>query len=324
MCTAATYQSKDFYMGRTLDYEFSYGEQIAVMPRKFPLTFRHDGSTKSHYAIIGMAHVAGGYPLYYDAVNEKGLGMAGLNFVGNARYGEVQPGRRNVAQFEFIPWILSQCADLAQARELLAQMNLVGTPFSEQLPAAQLHWIIADHSGSVTVESMADGLHIYDNPVGVLTNNPSFDTQMFLLNNYMHLSPRQPENLFSDRLELQTYSRGMGALGLPGDLSSASRFARVAFTKMHAVSSEDEESSVGQFFHILGSVDQQRGCCEVSEGAYEITIYTSCWNADKGIYYYTTYTNHQITAVDMHRENLDGSEVIGYPMLEKEEFRWQN
>lgn len=324
MCTAATYQSKDFYMGRTLDYEFSYGEQITVMPRNFPLEFRHDGSLEKHYAMIGMAHVAGGYPLYYDAVNEHGLGMAGLNFVGNARYSQPEPGHRNVAQFEFIPWILSQCADLAQARELLAQMNLVGTPFSEKLPAAQLHWIIADASGALTVEAMADGLHIYENPVGVLTNNPPFDTQMFMLNNYMHLSPKQPENLFSDRLELQTYSRGMGALGLPGDLSSASRFARVAFTKLHAVSSEDEESSVGQFFHILGSVDQQRGCCEVSEGAYEITIYTSCWNAERGIYYYTTYTNHQITAVDMHRTDLDGMVITCYPMINNEEFRFQN
>ena len=324
MCTAATYQSKDFYMGRTLDYEFSYGEQITVMPRNFPLEFRHDGRLEKHYAMIGMAHVAAGYPLYYDAVNEKGLGMAGLNFVGNAHYSEPVSGRRNVAQFEFIPWVLSQCADLAQARSLLAQMNLVGTPFSGQLPAAQLHWIIADRTGAITVESVADGLKIYDNPVGVLTNNPPFDTQMFQLNNYMHLSPRQPQNLFSDELELQAYSRGMGALGLPGDLSSASRFVRVAFTKLHAVSAEDEESSVGQFFHILGSVEQPRGCCEVSEGAYEITIYTSCWNADQGIYYYTTYTNHQITAVDMHREELDDKDIICYPMLGKEQIWWEN
>ena len=324
MCTAATYRSKDFYMGRTLDYEFSYGEQITITPREFPFEFRHDGRLEKHYAMIGMAHVAAGYPLYYDAVNEKGLGMAGLNFVGNAHYSEPVSGRRNVAQFEFIPWVLSQCADLAQARSLLAQMNLVGTPFSGQLPAAQLHWIIADRTGAITVESVADGLKIYDNPVGVLTNNPPFDTQMFQLNNYMHLSPRQPQNLFSDELELQAYSRGMGALGLPGDLSSASRFVRVAFTKLHAVSAEDEESSVGQFFHILGSVEQPRGCCEVAEGAYEITIYTSCWNADQGIYYYTTYTNHQITAVDMHREELDDKDIICYPMLGKEQIWWEN
>lgn len=192
MCTAATYKSADFYMGRTLDYEFSYGEEITVMPRRYPLAFRHGGKTESHYAIIGMAHVADDYPLYYDAVNEKGLGMAGLNFVGNAVYAEPEEGKQNVAQYEFIPWLLSQCATLDEARSRLSKMNLTGTPFSGQLPSAQLHWIIADATGAIVVESMADGLHIYENPTGVLTNNPPFLQQLFALNNYMHLSAKQP------------------------------------------------------------------------------------------------------------------------------------
>ena len=148
--------------------------------------------------------------------------------------------------------------------------------------------------------------------------------QMFHLNNYLSLSPRQPENHFAPDAPLSTYSRGMGALGLPGDLSSQSRFARVAFTRAHSVSGDSEEESVSQFFHILGSVDQQRGCCEVADGKYEITIYTSCWNAQKGIYYYNTYENHQITAVDMHRENLDGTTLARYPLIQKGEIRWQN
>ena len=170
---------------------------------------------------------------------------------------------------------------MKEVRELLAKINITGTPFAENMPAASLHWIIADADEVVTVESMKDGLKIYDNPAGVMTNNPPFDQQMFLLNNYRGLSPRQPENHFSEKLPLECYSRGMGALGLPGDLSSASRFARVAFTKMNSVSGDSEEESVGQFFHILGSVEQQRGCCEVAEGKYEITIYTSCCNATK-------------------------------------------
>ena len=116
----------------------------------------------------------------------------------------------------------------------------------------------------------------------------------------------------------------MGALGLPGDLSSASRFAKVAFTKINSVSGNSEAESVSQFFHILGSVDQQRGCCEVAEDKYEITLYTSCCNAKKGIYYYTTYDNQQITAVDMNRENLDGAEVVRYPLIKEQQINWQN
>ena len=169
-------------------------------------------------------------------------------------------------------------------------------------------------------------MHIYDNKVGVLTNNPPFPQQMFMLNNYMGLSPKQPENTFSqnEKLDFTQYSRGMGALGLPGDLSSASRFARVAFVKMNSKSSPEENSSVSQFFHILNSVDQQRGCCEVAEGKYEITIYTSCCNCDKGIYYYTTYDNHQITAIDMHKENLDSDTLVSYPLITTENIKYQN
>lgn len=324
MCTAATYRTKDFYFGRTLDYEFSYGEEITVTPRNYPFSFRYLPEKKEHYAIIGMAHVEEDYPLYYDAVNEKGLGMAGLNFVGNAVYGEVREGKENVAVFELIPYILSQCENTEEARELLGKVQITDTRFKEQLPNGRLHWIIADEKEAITVESVTEGLKIYENAPGALTNNPPFPMQMFQLNNYMQLSSRQPENLFSDQLSLETYSRGMGALGLPGDLSSASRFVRVAFTKLHARSGEGEADSVGQFFHILGSVEQTRGCCELENGKYEITIYTSCCNATKGIYYYTTYTNRQITAVDMHREKLDGTELIRYPMLEEEQIRLQN
>ena len=324
MCTAATYKTKDFYFGRTLDYEFSYGDEVTAMPRNYPLKFRAAGNSEKHYAIIGMAHVAEDFPLYYDAINEKGLGMAGLNFVGNAYYRDETEGKDNVAQFEFIPWILSKCATVKEATSLLENINITNTPFSDKLPTAQLHWIIADRSGAITVESVKEGIKIYDNPVGVLTNNPPFDEQMFRLNDYMRLSPKSPQNLFSDKLELKTYSRGMGGLGLPGDLSSQSRFVRVAFTKMNSVSGASENESVSQFFHILGSVDQQRGCCEVDGGKYEITLYTSCCNADKGLYYYTTYENHQITAVDMHKEDLNGTLLARYPLITGEQIKIQN
>ena len=286
MCTAATYKTKDFYFGRTLDYEFSYGDEITITPRNYEIKFRHQKAIKNHYAIIGMAYVTENYPLYYDAINEKGLCIAGLNFVGNAHYNEQVESNDNIAQFEFIPWILSQ--------------------------------------ESITVESVKEGIKIYNNPVGVLTNNPPFDKQMFELNNYMNLSPKSPQNKFAKSLDLQTYSRGMGAIGLPGDLSSQSRFVRVAFVKMNSLSGDTEKESVSQFFHILNSVDQQRGCCELDDGKFEITIYTSCCNATKGIYYYTTYDNHQIAGIDMHKENLDSAELIRYELIKDEQIKIQN
>ena len=324
MCTAATYKTKDFYFGRTLDYEFSYGDEITITPRNYEFNFRMGKKIENHYAMIGMAHVVGDYPLYYDTINEKGLGIAGLNFVGNAYYNDCVEGKDNIAQFELIPWILGQCESVKEVRELLKNINITNDPFSEKFPLAQLHWIIADKNEVITVESMKDGLKVYDNPIGILTNNPPFDKQMFELNKYMNLSPKSPQNNFSNKLNMEYYSRGMGAIGLPGDLSSQSRFVRVGFVKMNSVSDDDEKSSVSQFFHILNSVDQQRGCCDIGDGKYEITIYTSCCNASKGIYYYTTYNNHQITGVNMFKENLDGDKIIKYPVIEDGLVRWQN
>ena len=324
MCTAVTYKTKDFYFGRTLDYELSYAEEVTITPRNFPLPFRGMNALNSHYAMIGMAHVVEDYPLYYDAVNEKGLAMAGLNFVGYADFKAPMQNRDNVAHFEFIPWILGKCDCVREARTLLENINLTHTPFSDELPVAELHWIIADRHEAITVESVKEGIRVYDNAPGVLTNNPPFDEQMFQLNNYMNLSPKTPENRFSSQLPLKAYSRGMGALGLPGDLSSQSRFVRAAFVKLNSLSGSSEPESVSQFFHILGAVEQQRGCCEVGEGSHEVTIFTSCCNTDKGIYYYTTYDNHQITAVNMHREKLDDVFLVRFPLILGEQIRMQN
>lgn len=313
MCTAVTYTTADTYFGRTLDLEYSYNETVTVTPRQFPLAFRHLPTMNSHYAIIGMATVADGYPLYYEAANEKGLGMAGLNFPNNAHYFPCEEGKDNVAPFEFIPWLLSQCATVNEARKKLSRLCLCDTPFSDAFPLSPLHWIIADKHESVTVECTLGGLRVFDNPIGVLTNNPPFDYHITHLCDFMNLSPLPPENRFG-AVALEPYSKGMGAVGLPGDLSSASRFVRAAFTKLNAVSDDTEEASVSQFFHILGAVEQQRGCTRMPDGRYEITVYTSCVNLDRGIYYYTTYENRAISAVYLHHSNLDKQTLTSFPL----------
>ena len=324
MCTAVTYKTKNHYFGRNLDLEYSYNETVVITPRNVPFSFYKVKNIHTHYAMIGMGIVVENYPLYFDATNEKGLSMAGLNFPGNAVYREEAEGKDNVSPFELIPWILGQCSSVSEAREKLSQINLVNINFSIELPLTPLHWMISDSKESITVEPLKDGLKVYENPVGILTNNPSFDLHMFYLNNYMQLTAEPPCNRFSHKLKLEPYSRGMGAMGMPGDLSSMSRFVRAAFTKMNSVSGQQEEESISQFFHILASVRQQRGCVHMGRGKYEITVYSSCCNTDKGIYYYTTYENSQITAVDMHNEDLEGDKVIVYPLVKKQQIKMQN
>ena len=324
MCTAITYKTKDFYFGRTLDYEYSYNEKVTITPKYYDFKFRNINNISKHYAIIGMAFTVDNYPLYYDACNEKGLCMAGLNFVGNAKFKKVDENKINIASFEFIPYILSLCSNTYEAKKLIEKINITNIEFNEELKAAELHWIISDENHSITVESVENGIKIYDNSVGVLTNNPPFDYQLFNLNNFMSISKKPPTNNFSKNLKLDIYSRGLGGLGLPGDLSSQSRFIRASFVKENSISNKEEIESVNQFFHILSSVEQQRGCCEVQDEKYEITIYSSCCNANKGIYYYTTYNNHQINAINMHNENLEGKKLIEYPLILDEQINYQN
>lgn len=324
MCTAVTYHTIDHYFGRTLDYEFSYHETITITPRYYPFHFRKTVPVKQHYALIGMAMVLDNYPLYYDATNEMGLSMAGLNFPGCADYKPFCNDKDNITPFEFIPWILSQCAVIPEVKYVLEHTNLVDIPYSEELPLTPLHWIISDKRQSITVECTKEGLFVYDNPIGILTNSPPFDFQMLHLCNYLNVTNKTAVNRFSETFPLTAYSRGMGGMGLPGDLSSSSRFVKAAFTKLNSFSGASESESISQFFHILGSVAQQRGCVQVAEEQYEITLYTSCCNVDKGIYYYTTYENSQISGVNMHRENLDQSALITYPLIKGQKIHMQN
>jgi len=323
MCTAITFKANDCYFGRNLDYEHTFGEKITITPRNYVFSFQNGKEISSHYAIIGMALNLQNYPLYFDATNEKGLSMAGLNFIDNAKYTKPQPSKENIASFEFVPWILTQCETVSDAEKLIENINITDKAFRSKMPPSQLHWIIADRVRSVTVEQTQSGLNVYENPVGVLTNNPTFDIQMFNLSNFMSVSAQEPQNRFSDKVILKAYSRGMGGIGIPGDLSSMSRFVKACFTKLNSVCGNSEAEAVNQFFHILHSVCQQRGCVKVGE-EYEITNYTSCCNVDKGIYYYTTYDNSSINAVDMYRENLDGTDIITYDLITSQKIEIQN
>lgn len=324
MCTAISYKHNEHYFGRNLDLEYSYEEEVVITPRHFSFEFRKEREFPKHYAMIGMAYVQNGYPLYYDASNEKGLSMAGLSFQGNAVYQAEQSDKYNVAPFEIIPWVLGQCRNTREARELLEETNLIKHAYSKELPLTALHFMVSDREHTIVVEPLEDGMHIYDNPIKVLTNNPPFPYHMYHLNNYMNLTRKESQNNFAKEIPLEGYSRGMGAIGLPGDLSSSSRFVRAAFTKWNSLEGNSEAENVSQFFHVLGSVEQQKGCVQLEKGAYEYTVYSSCCNTDKGIYYYKTYDNSQITAVNMFNEDIEGRELKRFPLMKNQKFCEQN
>ncbi len=323
MCTAISYKTKNHYFGRTLDLEHSYDEKIVITPRDYCLKFRHLGENNRHFAFIGTATVSENYPLYYDAVNEKGLCIAGLSFPDYTDYKEYDETENNIAAFELIPYLLCQCENVDHARCVLKDLNITGESFGENFPTTPLHWIISDSDQSVTVECVKEGIKVYYNPLGVLTNSPPFPMQVFNLNNYLNLTAEEPESRFSKQLDLYKYSKGMGAIGLPGDVSSQSRFVRASFNKLNSNCTNNDGETLSQVFHILNSVEQIDGCVKV-KGENSKTLYTSCYDADKCIYYYTTYENRRISAVNMMNESLDKSELIEYNLIKEQQVFYHN
>ena len=312
MCTAVSYKTKNHYFGRNLDLERGYNEGVVITPKQYAFNYRYLQSDVSHYALIGMATIVSGYPLYFEATNEEGLSMAGLNFPSNAHYYEYKENKNNVAPFELIPYVLSHCTTIEEVKALLINTNVVDCNFSEGLPVSPLHWLIADAKASITLECTKEGMKVYDNPFGVLTNNPIFDYHLMHINNYMGLHEGFLDNNLQKNLSLTNYSLGMGALGLPGDFSSSSRFVKTVFIKEKSQCNGDDKESIQQFFHILQAVAMPKGCVLAHNGDYEYTRYSCCCNTDTNIYYFTTYDNFSIRSVDMHSVNLNSSKLYYY------------
>ena len=320
MCTAINQRGEYHLFGRTLDLECSYGESVVLTPRSFSLEFTEQQPYVSHHAILGVALVRDGYPLYYDAINEMGLCAAGLNFPVSAVFHQKKEGTYGVASFELIPFVLGKCQSVSEAVELIKNITVTNTSFSKALPATPLHWIFADKHGAVTVESVAEGVRIYDNSVGVLTNEPAFPYHSVSLTNYMALTNAPPQNTLCPQIDLTPYSRGMGAWGLPGDPSSASRFVRAVYAKNHTLHANSRSEAISRFFHVLDTVSLPLGYSLTENGVPTSTVYSSCGDTSDFAYYFTTYGCRRIRAVKPH--TLHGSTLTLFPMSHDENIEY--
>ena len=309
MCTAVSVSIGTHFFGRNLDLEYTLGERVIITPQKYPFRFRCHKEINDHYAMIGMGIIQDGVPLYYEATNEKGLSAAALSFY-EAQYMKERLGTDNIASFELIPWVLCQCQNIDECRRLLMHINITDEPFSKSCPPSPLHWIVSDKKESVTVECADGELKLFDNKAEMLTNSPSFPMQEFNLNNYMYLSSAAPGNRLSESLELKLYSKGMGALGLPGDMSSMSRFVRGFFVKEKLTAEDSYGKNVMQFFHLLEAVSMPKGTVKADGGKDEYTVYSCCCDTEKLIYYYRTYFDFSIRAVKLSDYKKTGSSLI--------------
>ena len=318
MCTSVLMKGENSYFGRNMDLHYPLEKNVIITPRKYPFSFRMADKVNEHFALIGMGMVRGGYPLYFEAANEHGLAMAGLNFPSNAYYPkETDNEKYNISPFELIPWVLGGCRTVDDAEKLLEDTHICAIDFSSEISLSPLHWHIADRERSVVFEVTKKGQKVYKNPTNVMTNNPIFDFHLHNLALYLNLSNENRENTFAD-MGVLPFSGGFGAIGLPGDFSSTSRFVKAAFLLANS-----NESTVSQFFHILDSVAMVKGSIKVDESD-DVTLYSSAIDFENSVYYYKTQKNNRICAVKMNGVQLDGSGLFIYSADEGQDVFFKN
>ena len=312
MCTAIRFNaaSGGMYFGRNLDWECGYGEHPVIAPRGWEHSWEFDTTPDGGKAVIGIGLVAEDTPLYFDCMNEDGLGCAGLFFAGFAAY-ETAPveGKLNLASYELPLWVCRNFSTVAQARAALEGAAVVGVKIAGMDPSA-LHLIIADAEQSIVVEYTASGMHIYSNPVDTLANQPAFDWHLENLRSYYMVSPQVPQKTSWGSAELEAYGTGGGMRALPGDYYSTSRFVRAAYLNAHYPQQEGEDANKIRLFRSLQGVAMVEGASIMKTGNTERTIYTSGYSAESGALFHSTYEEPAISCWRLAEFDLQATELI--------------
>lgn len=300
MCTGIRFSDGEgnMYLARNLDWNTRYGERVVVTPKGFNLPYSFMGAAPATHAVIGMAVAHNNYPLYFDCGNSAGLAVAGLNFPGFAEYskGPVE-GKTNIAAYELPVWIAASFSTVDEVEAALKNANIVGKPVDEHFGVSMLHWIVGDGTRSIVVEQMADSLHVMDNPVDTLANQPEFRWHLTNLRTYITATGSFPATAIWNRAQLEPFGSGAGARGIPGDAYSPSRFVKAAFLNANHPQKDTEWENVLRAFHTLTNVAMVEGAAQMADGTFERTLYTGCFSARTGTYYYSTDEDPTIKSV---------------------------
>lgn len=315
MCTGVRFSDDkgNMYFGRNLDWSNGYGQEVIITPRGFSYNSAFLGNLSlKQGAIIGMAVTEAGVPLYFDCYNESGLGIAGLNFPGYAKYEAAEvSGKTNVAAYEFPLFVVMNYATVKEAKAALNNVAIVAKPINDKYPVSELHFMISDGEESIVVEYTEKGMEIFDNPVDVLTNQPGYAWHKENLRNYLNLFPQMPKEVkWGDKAKMTAFGSGSLMRGIPGDYYSTSRFVRVAYLNTHYPVKTTEEENVSRLFHTLTGVAMIDGAAQMANGEYERTVYTGGYSALAKAYYYNTYEDPAIKTVKMGDYALDGADLV--------------
>ncbi len=317
MCTALSVKKKTgtYLFGRNMDIEYYFNQSPMVVPRNYTYKNYATGNMEvNKYALMGMGVVVDELPLFAEVQNEKGLSCAGLNFPDAVWENECKEGYNNMPPYNFPLWVVGNYGSTQEVIENIGNISLVGVPVNTNLPLPTLHFMVCDKIGkSIVVEFTKNGVQVYDNKVGVMTNAPDFPWHLTNLRNYLNISSHDLPDTYWGEQGLYPLGTGTGLRGLPGDFSSVSRFVRSAFLRNSLKISDTKSGDVNAFFHILDNVAMVKGAVITQDNHVDYTSYASCMDLQEGKYYFKTYDNQCIRMIDMYQVDLDGGEIIEFP-----------
>ena len=317
-CTGITLRAEDgaVIYGRTLEWgQFSMKSRVMIVPRGYQFGgSTPEGKGKGHqwtakFGIVGIELLED--DILADAMNEKGLTLGLLYHPGYAEYATFEPKRADkaISLVDLAPYILGQCETVAEAREALSRIDVVGVEHPDFGFPPPGHAIITEPSGkAIVVEFLEGKTVIFDAPLGVITNSPTYDWHMTNLRNYLNLSPIALPSKKVEELDFAPLGGGSGMIGLPGDFTPPSRFVRaVAFSKT-ARKTADGPETVYELFRILDSFNVPLGAAEGSDDAEEgdfnersATIWTTAHDMKNRVMYFHTQHNRRVQKVDLSK-----------------------
>ncbi len=311
MCTVMTLKTADgsCLLGRTMDFSMELNPSVYIVPRNYQwINARNTAIVSNPYSFLGIGQETGGLA-FADGVNERGFAAAALYFPGYASYQEegTEKGRLPLAAWELTGFLLGRCETVGQAAALMDGIALMAVPDEVTGTAAPLHWLIADQSGrSMVIEPMEDGVHIMENPVGVLTNSPDFSWHMTNLRNYAGVSPAQPSGVRWGEADLTPFGQGGGSFPLPGGFTPPARFVRTVFERTHLPVPAGQAEGVMACFHVLEGVSIPRGSVKTDQGGEDYTQYTAVLDTSLGEYFFRSYDSSRITRARLTLERAAG------------------
>lgn len=334
-CTGIRLKADDgsIIYGRTMEWgSFDMHSRVAIVPRGFAFTgLTPDGFNgkkwKSKYGFVAVDMLE--RDVFGDGMNEKGLAAGLFYFPGFADYPGYDKAKaaNTITAVDVLSYILSKFSTVGEVRRAMQDVRVVPVVEKALGIPMQAHWMVTDPSGqSIIIEYLNKELHIFDAPLGVITNAPSYDWHVTNLRNYVNLSAVAIPSKKLEDMNFAPLGAGSGMIGLPGDFTPPSRFIRaVAWTQTHRPL-KDSTEAMYEFFRILDNFNVPLGSAEGSdlagtnlEGLRSSTCWTTCWDISKKVLYFHTQHNRRVRKVDMKRIDFSKKEITHIPLDEKRE-----